>query len=71
MNKVIHKKIVFDENNKPLEVIISYDDWKKVEQTLESYTRSILKADLHRYVGILHLEEDPLEFQREIRSEWG
>lgn len=70
MGRPIHKKIVLDENNNPFEVIIKYNDWKKIEQALGSHPKSMIRKKLNKYVGILHIEEDPLDFQRRIRSEW-
>lgn len=68
--KTIHKKIVLDENNNPLEVIIRYDEWKEIEQMLEYRHKIMSRKELKKYIGILHIEEDPLSFQRRIRSEW-
>lgn len=66
----IHKKIVLDEDNVPLEVIINYDEWGKIEQML-GYKQKVMRRDgFKKYIDILHLDEDPLDFQRRIRSEW-
>ena len=70
MIKTIHKKIVLDENNKPLEVIINYDEWNEIEQMLEYRFKIMHREELKKHVGILRIEEDPLSFQRRIRSEW-
>jgi hypothetical protein len=34
MTLAIHKKIVLDEHNKPVEVIIDYAEWTKIERFL-------------------------------------
>lgn len=70
MAKTIHKKIVVNENNKPVEVIISYDEWKEIERILESGRQGMVREKLKEYAGIVHLEEEPLEYQRRMRSEW-
>jgi hypothetical protein len=70
MTKTIHKKIVVNENNKPVEVIISYDEWKETERILESGQQGMVREKLKEYAGIVHLEEEPLECQRRMRSEW-
>ncbi len=70
MTKTIHKKIVVNENNKPVEVIISYDEWKEIERILESGQQGMVREKLKEYAGIVHLEEEPLEYQRRMRSEW-
>jgi PHD/YefM family antitoxin component YafN of YafNO toxin-antitoxin module len=70
MTKTIHKKIVVNENNKPVEVIISYDEWQEIERILESGRQGMVREKLKEYAGIVHLEEEPLEYQRRMRSEW-
>lgn len=70
MTKTIHKKIVLDENNKPVEVIIDYDEWKEIERILDTTRHGMVREKLKEYAGIVHLEEEPLEYQRRMRSEW-
>ncbi len=70
MLKNIHKKIVMDENNNPSEVIIKYKEWKEIEQILKSYQKKMTKGKLIKYLGIINIKEDPMDFQRKIRSEW-
>lgn len=70
MSITIHKKIVLNEENKPVEVIISYDEWKKIEHALESVEKGLTREQLKEYAGVLHIEEEPLEYQRKVRSEW-
>ena len=70
MSDSIHRKIVVDENNKPLEVIISYDEWGKIEKIITKFAKIMTSEKLSKYVGILNLKEDPLEYQKRIRNEW-
>lgn len=65
----IAKKLVTDENLRPVAVQIEYSDWLKIERALglESPPRV---TDLSRFSGVLKLTEDPLEFQKRMRSEW-
>lgn len=70
MMKTIHKKIVFDENNKPVEVIINYSEWREIETLLGESTKMMSRKRLGDYAGKVHLKEDPMDFQRRIRSEW-
>lgn len=70
MIEITHKKIVLDENNKPLEVIISYSEWEKIEKIISGVTRRMTKENLNKYAGILNLKEDPLDYQKRLRSEW-
>ena len=66
----INKKIVVDNNNKPVEVIIDYDKWIEIENFLKLQKKIMTKEKLQKYIGIIKLKEDPLEFQDKIRDEW-
>ena len=68
MSDGIHRKMVVDENNKPLEVIISYDEWLKIENMLTKTQKIMTREKLSKYIGIVNLKEDPLEYQKRIRS---
>ena len=70
MSDGIHRKIVVDENNKPLEVIISYDEWLKIENMITKTQKIMTREKLSKYIGIVSLKEDPLEYQKRIRNEW-
>jgi len=70
MSGTIHKKIVLDEHNKPVEVIIDYDEWTKIERILEPGQHGMVREKLRDYAGIMHIEEEPLVYQRRVRSEW-
>jgi len=59
---------VVDENNKPLEVIISYDEWLKIENMITKTQKIMTREKLSKYIGIVNLKEDPLEYQKRIRS---
>ena len=68
MSDGIHRRIVVDENNKPLEVIISYDEWLKIENMITKTQKIMTREKLSKYIGIVNLKEDPLEYQKRIRS---
>lgn len=70
MGEDIHKKIVVDENNKPVEVIISYAEWEKIERIIGKAYKSTTAEMLSEFAGTLSLKEDPLEYQKRIRNEW-
>jgi len=70
MSTVIRKKIVVDENNKPVEVIIGYDEWEKIERMIGKGYKATKSEKLKKYAGIIKLKEDPLEYQKKIRNEW-
>ncbi len=62
------KKIVTDEAMRPIAVQIDYEDWQKIEKLLESHPSQ--QVDINQFAGIIHLTEDPLEYQQRIRNEW-
>jgi len=70
MSMTIHKKIVVNKENKPVEVVITYDEWLKIEQALQSVEKGVSREQLKEYAGAMHIEEEPLEYQRRVRSEW-
>ena len=65
LTKTIHKKIVLNENNKPVEVIISYDEWQEVERLLESNRPGMVKENLKKYAGTVHIEESHWNIRKE------
>jgi hypothetical protein len=65
----IRKKIVSDEDWKPVAVIVDYDDWLEIERLL-GLTGDEKPTDISRFIGTIHLTEDPLEYQQRIREEW-
>jgi len=70
MIKEIHKKIVFNEQNKPVEVIIDYREWQEIERMLEAGRKGMSKERLRTYAGIMSVGEEPMEYQRRMRDEW-
>ena len=53
-----------------MEVIISYDEWKEIKQILESGPQGMTREKLKAYADAMHIEEEPIEYQRRVRSEW-
>ena len=67
----VKKQIVTDEVMRPVAVLIDYQDWQKIEKLLENYEWSGKEEfDISKYAGVIELEKDPLEYQKEIRGEW-
>ena len=69
-SKTVHKKIVLDETNKPVEVFIAFKGGREIEQLLSIDGKGMSKDRLKVYAGKINLTEDPLNFQRRIRNEW-
>jgi hypothetical protein len=73
----IRKKLVTDEEDRPVAVLIEYEDWKEIERLLSSFegrplpapTRDDFDAALEAAEGIWK-GGDGLEYQRRIRDEW-
>ncbi|MBZ5562928.1 MAG: hypothetical protein LAP13_10980 [Acidobacteriia bacterium] len=66
----IRKKIVKDEAQRPIAVQIDYNDWLRIERSLNLEDEEDQTADLSRYEGVLSLTEDPLAYQSRVRNEW-
>ena len=66
----INKKIVTDEDMRPVAVLIDYQDWQKIEKILHEYQAQESNFDLNKYAGVIKLTQDPLEYQQKIRDEW-
>lgn len=69
--ETIRKKVLVDECNRPVAVQIDYDDWVRIERLLRSTSDDELDAvDLSPFYNVIHLREDPLEYQTRVRGEW-
>ncbi len=67
----LNKKIVTDETSRPVAVLIDYQDWQKIEKILEAYQlQQKEEFNLNQYAGVITLNQDPLEYQQQIRDEW-
>jgi hypothetical protein len=67
----LKKKIVTDEAMRPVAVLIDYQDWQQIEKILEAYQlQQKEELNLNKYAGVIKLNQDPLEYQQQIRDEW-
>lgn len=67
----IPKKLVVDENNKPIAVQIDYSEWLALEPRIsELYIPDEPSVGIEELEGTISLPVDPLEYQRMIRDEW-
>jgi hypothetical protein len=66
----IRKKILTDENSRPVAVQIDWADWLEIEKSMGESRKETGAASLSRYAGSISLTEDPLAFQGRLRSEW-
>jgi hypothetical protein len=67
----IRKRLVTDEQGRPVAVQIDYVDWLRIEKLLPPELPSIPPPqDLSSHYGVITLSEEPLSFQERLRSEW-
>jgi hypothetical protein len=60
--------ILTDENMHPVAVQIPYKEWLEIELAIG--LRKKKKSNIARFSGSLKLPEDPMKYQKRIRSEW-
>lgn len=63
----IKKTIVYDKDRKPVQVVISYEDWLRIEPLLRTEPNVEI---LRRLYGRISWKGDPVEIQRKMRDEW-
>lgn len=66
----LHKQLVTDEHDRPVGVLIPYEEWLRIEQELALATGVNGNAQLQRHEGAIRLAEDPVVYQRRLRDEW-
>lgn len=66
----IKKQLITDEMMHPVAVIISYQDWQEIEAILQQHPEPAITQDLSAFAGSIHLNIDPLDYQKQIRDEW-
>lgn len=66
----IKKRILTDEDQRPIAVQIDYADWLEIERLLHLREENRPSSDVSQYAGSIYLHEDPLDFQARIRGEW-
>ncbi len=65
---VIKKKIVTDENMRPVAVQIEYADWLEIQRRLGIQTAKPTTTTLSHHSGTVTLTEDPLAYQVRVRG---
>ena len=58
----IRKKIITDEAQRRVAVQIDYNDWLKIERSLNLQGKGTEVAVLLRYDGVISLTEEPLAY---------
>lgn len=66
----IRKKIIKDQDDRPIAVQIDYEDWVRLEIALSSMPLAHGETDLARHIGRLNWPVDGVEYQKSVRGEW-
>ncbi len=66
----IKKKYITDDKMNPVAVIIDYKDWQDIKYLMKN-NNEFPTMDLKKYNNTIEIPLDPLQFQNDIRSEWG
>jgi hypothetical protein len=66
----VKKEILYDENRRPVKVLIDFAEWMKVEAALGSAEVEPNGHLLNEFAGKFDFGGDPMEIQRRMRSEW-
>ncbi len=63
-------QIVYDEKHKPIGVLISIEEWKRIQTRLADEEKPPNGAALMKFYGKIKFLGDPVKVQRKMRSEW-
>jgi len=66
----IYKQIVTDEEGRPVGVLISYEEWLRIERQLLGAASACGVEQFRHHEGVIRLSEDPVAYQRRLRDEW-
>lgn len=62
-------KVVYDDNNQPIEVILPYEEWLRLK-AVSNDSGGVSNADLSALSGLVKLATDPTDYQRDMRDGW-
>jgi len=65
----VRKQVVYDEHQRPVQVLIPYEDWQRIEAILGESEASNADA-LMKFFGKVGFKGDAVTLQRKMRSEW-
>jgi hypothetical protein len=66
----IHKRVITDEQSRPVSVVIPYQEWLEIEQVLLEQSYGTESSKLRAHEGVVRLREDPIVYQQQLREEW-
>ena len=66
----IHKQVMTDDHGRPVSVVIPYAEWLEIERLLEPQRSGAEGDTLREHAGVIHLHQDPVAYERQVRDEW-
>ena len=66
----IHKQVVTDDQGQPVSVVIPYHEWLEIEWVVLNQPHGTESSKLRTHAGVIHLSQDPVVYQRQLRDEW-
>ena len=66
----IHKQVVTDDQGQPVSVVIPYHEWLEIERVVLNQLHGTESSKLRTHAGVIHLSQDPVVYQRQLRDEW-
>jgi hypothetical protein len=64
----VRKQILYGEHQRPVQDLIPFDDWKRIERQLGT-SKAPNSGALMRFFGKINFPGDPVEIQRSMREE--
>ncbi|GEM_PF-2905615 len=68
--KVLSKRILSDENGRPVAVQRDHDEFLRFEKAVEKVEMESAYQRMMSFVGKVKWDEEPVEYQRRLRDEW-
>jgi hypothetical protein len=66
----VKKQFLYDDHQKPVKVLMDYDEWLRIESLLGGKEVESNGHLLEELCGKVDFGGDPMEIQRKMRSEW-
>lgn len=66
----VKKQFLYDDQQKPVKVLMDYDEWLKIESLLGGRELEANGHLLNEFAGKIDFRGNPVEIQRAMRAEW-
>ncbi len=67
---MVHKQLVTDEEERPIRVLIPYEEWMRIEQQLGSALGPMRPSNSSVMKASFICRKTPIAYQRRLRDEW-